>query len=155
MTAKVSAIEVANRFLSQAHEHGDQLSNLKLQKLLYYAHAWYLVLNEDQPLFDDRIEAWVHGPVVPNVYHEFKQYGWQPIMVEPDKNPLPKDISTHLKDIWEVFSSYSAFDLERMTHQEAPWINARGDLEIDEPSSNAISNSDMATYYRQLCSQEN
>ena len=60
--AEVSARQVAQFMISFSHEHGDPISNLKLQKLLYYAQAWFLAL-QDKPLFDERIEAWAHGPV--------------------------------------------------------------------------------------------
>jgi uncharacterized phage-associated protein len=50
------------------------MSNLKLQKLMYYAQGFSLVLF-NKPLFPERIEAWIHGPVIPAVYHKYKGYG--------------------------------------------------------------------------------
>lgn len=64
--------EIADYIILYFQEHGEPLTNLKLQKLLYYAKGWYLALY-DKPLFNDKIEAWVHGPVVPSIYHAFKQ----------------------------------------------------------------------------------
>jgi uncharacterized phage-associated protein len=58
-----------------------RLSNLKLQKLLYYAQGHYLA-TAGQPLFDDRIQAWSHGPVVPTVYHEYKKFGRDNIVLD-------------------------------------------------------------------------
>jgi len=68
------SMAVANWFI----DHVRNLTPLKLQKLIYYAHGWHLALR-DQPLIDELIEAWEYGPVVPNVYHEFKEFGNQPI----------------------------------------------------------------------------
>ena len=53
--------------------------NLKLQKLVYYAQAWHLALR-DVPLFEEDFEAWVHGPVIPALYQEYKKFGWRPIL---------------------------------------------------------------------------
>ena len=74
--AGTSAQTVANHFVELLHDQGG-ISNLKLQKLLYYAQAWHLALY-GEPLFRDRIEAWVHGPVVPPVFGAFKHNKWQP-----------------------------------------------------------------------------
>ena len=57
--AEVDAQEVADFFIKFSNEHGDNLTNLKLQKLLYFAQAWYLVFYK-RPLFDNEIQAWVH-----------------------------------------------------------------------------------------------
>jgi len=67
----VTAQDVTDLMLYWANRDGDLISNLKLQKLLYYAQAWHLV-NFDVPLFGDSIEAWDFGPVIPNVYRQYK-----------------------------------------------------------------------------------
>jgi uncharacterized phage-associated protein len=69
------AIDVANYFLSKADpEAGDVISNLKLQKLLYYAQGFHLAIYGER-LFIEQIKAWKHGPVVPDIYHHFKKHG--------------------------------------------------------------------------------
>ena len=76
------AHDVARYFVSLVDEEaGDSITNLKLQKLLYYAQGVNLALN-DVCLFPDPIEAWTHGPVVPNVYRAYKQHGGEAIPVE-------------------------------------------------------------------------
>lgn len=91
--AENTARQVADYVIAFLAEHGDPTTNLKLQKLLYYSQAWYLALY-DLPLFDDRIEAWVHGPVVPPVYGAFKGKEWQPIV--PMAMPkLPEKADQH------------------------------------------------------------
>src|SRR5260364_350033 len=73
--AMVSVFDVANYFLTLVEEEvGDALSNLKLQKLVYYAQGFHLALFS-RPLFENAIEAWTHGPVIPGLYHAYKQYG--------------------------------------------------------------------------------
>jgi uncharacterized phage-associated protein len=127
------SMAVANWFI----DHVRNISPLKLQKLIYYAHGWNLALR-DQPLIDEYIEAWEYGPVVPNVYHEFKHYGNQPITkhgtvieMSPEGKirifePLipPEDIGTGklLDKIVEVFGHYSALQLSSDTHRPGtPW----------------------------------
>lgn len=71
----IPARKVAKYFLSKVEEDiGDGISNLKLQKLVYYAQAYHLAMY-GEPLFGERVEAWEHGPVVPELYREYKIYG--------------------------------------------------------------------------------
>lgn len=69
-----SVLRVANALLSMADGVGEPLSNMKLQKLLYYEQGYHLAYF-DAPLFPDNFEAWLYGPVVPRVYDMFKSYG--------------------------------------------------------------------------------
>ena len=76
---------VTNYFIWFFQKHGDLITNLKLQKLLYFAQGWFLALY-DTPLFKEEIQAWIHGPVVATVYHSYKGFGYGPItaaMEEP------------------------------------------------------------------------
>jgi len=144
-----TASEVADFFLNFAHEHGDLLTNLKLQKLVYYAQAWHLALY-DKPLFSDPIQGWVHGPVVSPLYGKFKKYRWDAL---PSTQPRPKfsqNVERHLTDIYTVFNPYTAYQLECMTHQEDPWIKSRTGLSEDESGTNEIKHDDMRDFYRKL-----
>jgi uncharacterized phage-associated protein len=145
--AGTTARLVADFVISFAQEHGDPVSNLKLQKLLYYAQAWHLAIF-DRPLFDERIEAWVHGPAVPPVYGDFKQWTWQPIGIEIAAPDLGHEISDHLNEIMDVYGELSAYQLEKLTHSEDPWRNARGGIPPDGPSNAIIPHEEMKQYYR-------
>jgi uncharacterized phage-associated protein len=122
----LSCHDVARYFLSLADEDaGDLISNLKLQKLVYYAQGFYLALY-DQPLFEERIEAWTHGPVIPELYHAYKECGANAI-------PRPTDIDFSIYDeqtrelldeVYQVYGQFSAWKLRNMTHNEPPWKNA-------------------------------
>ncbi|MFM6174756.1 MAG: Panacea domain-containing protein [Sphaerospermopsis kisseleviana] len=83
----LTCFEVAKYFIRLAHETGSFISNLKLQKLVYYAQAWHLALFE-QPLFNEDFEAWIHGPVVPELYHYYKKFGWRNISITAGKKSL-------------------------------------------------------------------
>ena len=125
------------------------LTPLKLQKLVYYAQAWHVAL-KGKPLFEDKIEAWIHGPVVRAVYTRFKKYSWKPIDCELKDPSLPARVEKFLQEVFSVYGSYSAWDLERMTHQEDPWINARKGLGIDQDGTKEISLGDMKKFYGKL-----
>lgn len=135
--------------LTECRERGEVLTNLKLQKLLYYAQAWHLAL-KGEGLFAEDFQAWVHGPVLPTQYRRFSEFRWRPITTDVAKPDLPAQIVSHLNEIIDVFGSESAVALELMTHREAPWIAARGNLGPDEICTAVISKQSMAEYYRSL-----
>ena len=149
---ETNARTVADYLIWFSREHGDPISNLKLQKLLYYAQAWFLALY-DVPLFDDAIEAWVHGPAVPRVYGAFKHCTWQPIGIDVQKPELSAKVIAHLNEIMDVYGELTAFHLERLTHSEPPWQKARGGLAPDAMSRNVISTEDMKQYYRSVAKE--
>jgi len=122
----MNAQDVANYFLFMAgHDEEDLISNLKLQKLLYYAQGFNLALL-DTPLFDNQIEKWTHGPVVPDVYHQYKSFGNNPIDC-PDEfsnEAFSPETLGLLEEVWSVFGQYTASALRNISHQEIPWKNA-------------------------------
>jgi uncharacterized phage-associated protein len=122
----LTCFAIADYFLAKTDEaSGDSVSNLKLQKLLYYAQGSHLALY-DKPLFPDPIEAWTHGPVVPPVYHVYKQYGSSPIPVPADFSfaRYSEEIIGFLDEVYSVYGQFSAWKLRDMTHSEQPWIEA-------------------------------
>jgi uncharacterized phage-associated protein len=148
-----AAKKVADYIIAFSHEHGEPVSNLKLQKLLYYAQAWNLALR-DQPLFDDRIEAWVHGPAVPPVYGFYKGWAWKPIQDDPGLESIDfnEDVKRHLDEVMSAYGTMGAYELEKLTHSEMPWLNARGGIPMDQPSNAVISHEDMKSFYRRTIS---
>jgi uncharacterized phage-associated protein len=149
-----TARQVSDYFIVVSHEVGDPISNLKLQKLLYYAQAWFLAFY-DKPLFDENIEAWVHGPVVPPVYGQLKVSGlaWQPIMWAPDKPVFPESIEEHLIEVMERYGRFNAYQLELLTHSENPWRDARKGIPSDEYSNAIIPREAMRDFYRSLSNE--
>jgi uncharacterized phage-associated protein len=144
-----SAFDVAKYFLWRAQNESTKLSNKKIQKLVYYAQAWHLAL-KDQPLFSDKIEAWIHGPAVASLYNSFKEFGRGPITISVEENDIKDIISQDLLDeVWNAYSKYDADYLEFLTHNEDPWIKARENREFDESSTDEISLDSMKLYYRQ------
>ena len=139
---EVTIFDVANYFL--AHEN---MTHKKLQKLCYYAQAWYLAFNSKR-LFYGNFEAWVHGPVNPDLYSEFKSYGYEPISLDIDiPNKFDNDTLEFLDSVYETYKAFSGDQLETLTHLEDPWRSARKNLEEWEPSHNVISEKIMAEFY--------
>lgn len=123
-TYKASDLAKYLRSLTNVEE-GDLLSNLKLQKLCYYVQGIAVAVREI-PLFDEQIEAWQHGPVVPEIYHEYSKYKAQVIPPPDGFDPsvfTKADIGL-INDVYDSYAQFSAWKLRDMTHEEAPWINA-------------------------------
>jgi uncharacterized phage-associated protein len=122
---------VARYFLMLAasgeEDAGDNITHLKLQKLLYYAQGFHLALFGGMPLFNDRIEAWEHGPVVPSLWDVYRGYGSSPIPPAEGFDPsvaLAAEDRQLLDDVWNTYGQFSAWRLREMTHREPPWREA-------------------------------
>ena len=119
------AIDIANKLLARAksEDSGELMSNLKLQKMLYYEQGFHLAYF-GTPLFEDAIEAWMYGPVVPVVYDHFKASGRQGIDPGDVEVVVLEDEEEALfEDVFRVYAAYSAVGLMERTHKEAPWKN--------------------------------
>ena len=136
---------IAACLINLSHEKQSPVSSLKLQKLLYYAQAWHLALFK-QPLFNDEIEAWVHGPVVPEVFRTYRDNKWAAIP-NVENDPIPDGIRSHLEEVWRVYGNLEAYDLERVTHSEDPWLMARDGIAPDVSSHAVIMKDWMREYY--------
>lgn len=124
---------VANRFLELAERDHVFLTPLKLQKLVYLAHGWSLVLR-GKPLINQRIEAWRYGPVIPTLYHEFKEFRGSAIQrkanTTDELQPLSTEATRLIDAVWGKYKSYSATQLSALTHEPgSAW-----DLTIQELS---------------------
>ena len=124
--AKHTAEEVAKWFLShnrmiEDDEGAELISNLKLQKLLYYAQGCFLAVT-GEPLFDDNIVAWEHGPVVESIYRKYKQFGSKGISFDEDFDSMfTLEEEDLLNEVYNEFGQFSAWKLRNMTHEESPW----------------------------------
>ena len=145
--------EIADYIIASAHETGSFLSNLKLQKLLFYAQAWHLAIH-DERLLDGHFEAWVHGPVIGDLYREYKKYGWRDIDEKVEKPELDQRSIEFLEDLLDEYGPLDGRRLEWLTHREDPWKNARGELSDDEPRTDYINENDIKTYYRSKMSKD-
>ncbi len=141
---------VTNYLLSLSDpEVGDGISNLKLQKLLYYCQGFHLAIN-GEPLFNDSIEAWEHGPVVPNVYHEYKGFGSDniPISEGADLSLVisHSEVKEVVDEVYNVYGQFSAWKLRDMTHNEPPWS--------ETPRGEVISHGKLKNYFSTMILHE-
>lgn len=120
----MKARDAANYLLYIMSGAFDDLTNMKINKLLYFAQGYYLK-EHGIPLFDDKIEAWEHGPVVPDVYSLYKEYGDKPIKDFDDTGAADKVDSEEKRVLYDVakeYGKYTASALRNMTHViGSPW----------------------------------
>lgn len=160
-TDKQKILEIAkyilllNERFSQRSQNGidmseqdapDEISNLKLLKLVYYANALSLIYLHT-PLFDEKIEAWRHGPVVPSLYRELKKYKGKNLMniqeLRTDTYRYLNDNEKHIITMaFREYGRYTAFRLRDMTHTESPWVDS-----FQEGAHNVISDEKIIDFF--------
>ena len=143
ITAKI----VADLIVGFCIDHGDLVTNLRLQKLLFFAQAWHLALR-DKPLFQERFQAWVHGPVQPDVYARFSHFGSSPIEGISSVWIVPKEVERHIADVFEAYGSFSSYELELIACDDEPWREARRGVPLDERCANIIDEATMKRFYQ-------
>ena len=140
-----NVLDIAKYFVNS----GILLSHKKLQKLVYYAYSWSLVKNNksgnnlNNRLFNSRIEAWVHGPVCPELYYAYNNNK----ISMYDGKKIDIDTKKILDLIIQIYGKYTGEDLERLTHNEDPWIIARKGYSQYERSSKEVQDTDIYNYY--------
>lgn len=123
--AEHSATYIANFFVDMArYNENDTITNMRINKLLYYAQAWSLV-QDKKPLFDEDFEAWDYGPVVPSVYKKYKSFKKNNIdVIDKDYsvNRLSEDDLSVLLMSYSYFNQFSTSRLVDATHRRgSPW----------------------------------
>lgn len=142
----IDCLNVARYFIIRAYEDGREaeMTNLKVQKLLYYAQSLHLALY-NEPLFAEEIQAWRYGPVCPPAYNFYSEFEAKQLPI-PDKESLlqlPREKKELLEEIWEYFGGYHAYKLSDMTHLEFPWKKARKGLPPQASSTEPIQLNEM------------
>ncbi len=116
--------DIARHFLARS-----PMTHKKLQKLCYYAQAWHFYYY-NKPLMNTDFQAWIHGPVSPQLYDLYRRYGFDEIPAV-DKSKvfeLDRHTASVLNAVYIVYGQYSGDELEARTHSETPWLKARGKL---------------------------
>lgn len=152
---------VANLILDWAEQDGIEVSPMKLQKLLFFCHADFLV-NYSQPLFKQDFEAWDYGPVNPAVYQEFKKFGdsaisgrataFDPITASTytPKGSLSQEDNARLRGHYDFYRRFGAIALSELSHSRAgPWRQARS-LYANGLNADRTISSDLITKFHRL-----
>ena len=137
-----TARDIARYFLA-VQDDEEAISNLKLQKLLYYAQGFSLALT-GKTLFNEQIKAWIHGPVVPTVWYEYKSFGAGPIPrpTDFDSASIHSETRSLLDEVYSVYGQFSAWRLREMTHAEPLWKTTR--------QSAVLGRAEMERYFKTL-----
>lgn len=140
----IRAKDVAEFFVMKCIENEEEagISNSKLQKLLYYAKGFHQAIF-DKALFPEKPYAWTHGPVIPDVYHEYKNYGAGSIthLQYDPSSKFDEEQLELLNEVWSVFGQFSAWKLRDMSHNEKPWLD-------HEEDASAIEDEELASYFK-------
>ncbi|RGT88478.1 DUF4065 domain-containing protein [Coprococcus comes] len=140
-----SAIDVAKYIILFCKENGYSISNLKLQKLLYFVQAQFLITT-GKPAFSEEIEAWDFGPVVPEVYQHFKMWGSSElpsVLARNAEKKIYKRDQENMNEILEECAQYSASFLVDITHNQDPWADA-----YEKYCNNVITKESIKEYFR-------
>lgn len=149
--------EISDYFIAFSNTTGNLITNLKLQKLVYYAQAWHLAVYK-AAIFEEDFEAWVHGPVIPELYRTYREFSWHPIeredlaeeACEALEKKFPDSVGEIIADVLEEYFGMEAYALEKSTHNELPWIKTRSGLADDEPCDRIIDKRLMVDFYSQF-----
>lgn len=152
MSTLANINHVCDYIIENLNQAGEQPSVLKVQKLLYYVQAWHLAIHKTC-LFNGKFEAWVHGPVNREIYRRFMHKSmYTPLLTEDSRcqtMQLTAENITAINDVLHVYAPYSGSQLEDMTHQETPWLDARKGLHPAARCEQEISEETMQHYYEQ------
>ena len=141
--------------ISYIFKTAEEVTPLALQKMLYFIQGIYMVLFGPE-LFSEDCEAWAHGPVFRDVYDVFKNFKYNPIddtrfaMFQNRFNELSDNVKHVINLVVESFGMYSGKTLERITHAETPWRDARANCLPDEPSNEVILKESIKQYFLEV-----
>lgn len=147
---------VANFFIKKAWASSKVITSLKVLKLTYIAHGWTLGFTSE-PLINQPVVAWKYGPVIPILYHQFKQYGDQPItelaqdIGPPYKAKYSPSETALIIGVWINYGRMDGPKLSRLTHQKGtPWDQVWNDEDGSNRDNAIIDNETIEKYYKAL-----
>ncbi|WP_266202851.1 Panacea domain-containing protein [Pontibacter kalidii] len=145
----LTAKDIAEYLLRLSDSEASDITNLKIQKLLYYVQGFNLAMHGEK-MFNDPIEAWQYGPVVADLYHAYKGNGSG--VISPSNNyeftrSLTEEEEELILEVNDVYGQFSGPKLMHMTHEERPW------LEAIEKKNKEINLNTMQVYFKQLLTE--
>ena len=150
-----SVSEKMLRVIAYVFEKLEEVTPLMLQKLLYFIQGVYSALY-GKPIFEEDCRAWVHGPVYPEVYELFRDFKYNPIddarfaLLEGTVDALTEEEKNVIDLVVNTFGMYGGKVLERITHNEAPWKEARKGYGDSIPSNELLPKDRIMRYYEAI-----
>ena len=147
-----SVSEKMLRVIAYVFEQLEEVTPLMLQKILYFTQGVYSALY-GKPIFEEDCRAWVHGPVYPEVYELFRDFKYNPIddarfaLLEGTADILTEEEKKVIDLVVNTFGMYGGKVLEKITHNEDPWMEARKGYGDSIPSSELLSKERIMRYY--------
>lgn len=142
----LNCLDIARYFIIRAYEDGREaeMTNMKVQKLLYYTQSLHLALY-DEPLFENEIQAWRYGPVCPPAYRYYSKFEAEQLSIPAHSEiaSIPEQERRLLEEVWDYFGIHHPYVLSSMTHLEFPWKKARKNLPSHASSTEPILLEDM------------
>ena len=116
-----NVLDICNYIILYCRKKGYEITNLRLQKILYFVQAFFLQ-ETDAPCFNADIEAWDLGPVVPDAYHFFKKFGASPLRVDNQfiLSKILEEDRNRINEVVDLLSSYTTYQLHNITHNQKP-----------------------------------
>ena len=149
----------ADHLICLAHFQNRFLSPAKIQQLLYFSQGWYLGFFGGRTLFENNFQAWVHGPVNPEIHHRFSGL-YSPLLTALDLDALffrsftkyrvylcENDLR-HIEQVYRSYVDYSSYQMEHAFKQHAPWKANRAGFGADEKGWKVISKDQMQSFFR-------
>lgn len=142
------------RVIAYVFERLEEVTPLMLQKLLYFIQGESYALT-GKPMFHENCQAWIHGPVFPEVYDMFRDFKYNPIedarfaIFEGTGDELTDEERKVIDLVLDTFGMYSGKVLEKITHEETPWKIARRGYADDIPSDETITMENISAYFRE------
>lgn len=166
----VNILDLAKYIILRLIQNGNSITPLKLQKILYYLQAWFLVHFNEALLFEDQPEAWVNGPVYRNVYEAYRRKGIYSQLTLDDIGIAEEHVTDELGSLhdtmnlserqWslveQVLTHYGSMSQDKLvflTHSQAPWNEARKGVQPFAYSDQKISFKSMYDYYSKAIGQ--
>lgn len=160
-------ILIANFFVKKGIDVGEPITQMKVQKLVYISHGWYMAAT-NRPLISSVVEAWKFGPVIPELYHALKAYGNEPITnliligsqsfqrILNEIRDIKDEDRQFLEKVWSIYGKFTAIYLSELTHQkDTPWDKVASSCDYELPMNKDIDNDLIKEHYYSLLTESN
>lgn len=150
-----NVIKNSEYIIAYYNRNGKKITNLELQKLVYFLEAIYMVSTNEEYLFEEQFTAWNFGPVNLEIYNQYKNFGRIPIELEQEVNINPINLK-YIENLYDLFSEFNATQLVNLSHSKgSPWHTIYSKTKGAIPRQAIISKSETKKWFSTLVKKEN